>query len=67
MLFKKMFEVVARVPACHYLLLLLSSGWSACPSPLGVLSVTPSLPVALVDSLTLVLGGYVPVLTRPEG
>lgn len=29
-------------------------------------SVTPSLTVALVDSLTLVLGGYVPVLTRPQ-
>lgn len=28
---------------------------------------TPSLTVVLVDSLTLALGGYVPVLTRPEG
>lgn len=40
------------------------------PSPLGVLcaevSVMPSLTVVLVDSLTLALGGYVPVLTRPQ-
>jgi hypothetical protein len=36
-----------------------SSGCSVC-------SVPPTLTVVLVDSFTLALGGYVPVLTRPQ-
>lgn len=72
MLFKEVFARVCtphvstdkRVPA--FPPLHMTELWVACVTPsLGVFGVLPSLTVASCR-FTLALGGYVPVLTRPQ-